>query len=226
MYRRQSISHLIAVAMMMSLTIILFARCDFPSDPPLKSNTADPPAIEPTDSTGVLIPLHRRVHWTYLVEVPMRPPSPPRIVSPRELEFEGSTFFYVPYAVAMGGPAAIQVAFPVLLRNDSLGLSFYQPMRSEDTIGITLRPKYMFTLPYPARVGRIYSGRNPEYSVRLTHKDTLITMYSHPVSLPCHRYEVWRGPRLTKVFYIVPGLCILRIEDEDRLLFHTISWSI
>ncbi|MFZ1731787.1 MAG: hypothetical protein WBQ23_15925 [Bacteroidota bacterium] len=212
-------------AVLMSMAVFVFTMCDFPSDPPLKSVTTDPPAVTPTDSTGVLLPLRKRVQWVYLVEVPMRPPSSPRLVSPRELEFDGGVFYYVPYIVAMGGPGGLQAAFPVLLRNDSLGLSFYQPVRAEDTTTITLRPKFMFTLPYPARVGRTYSGRNPEYSVRLTNMDTLITMYSHPVSLPCHRYEVWHGPRLVTVLYIVPGLCILRIEDEDRL-FHTIGWSI
>lgn len=209
----------------MPLVMLLLVRCDFPSDPPLKSVTTDPPAVEPTDSTGVLLPLHKSVHWVYLFEVPMRPPSSPRVVIPKELSFEGNPYFYVPYAANTGGPGGFHVAFPVLLRNDSVGLSFYQPIREEDTSGITVRPKFMFTLPFPGRIGRTYSGRNPEYSVRLTNKDTLITMYSHPVSLPCYRYEVWRGPRVTTVLYIVPGLCILRIEDDDRL-FHTLSWSI
>lgn len=222
MRRINSILRMAAAASMM---LFLLVRCDFPSDPPIKIDSTDPPTVEPTDSTSVLLPLHRRTQWVYIAEVPMRPPSPPRMVSPRPLDFEGSDFFYLPYVVSTGGPGGMHVAFPVLLRNDSSGLSFYQPVRFEDTTKITLRPKFMFTLPYPARVGKTYTGRNPEYSVRLTHKDTLMTMYSHPVSLPCLRYEVWRGQRIETVLYIVQGLCILRIEDEDRV-FHTISWSI
>ncbi len=213
------------VAVIAAMVLLLLARCDFPSDPPLLSDGSDPPVVEPTDSTSVLLPLYRKVQWVYIAEVPVRPPSPPRLVSPRRLEFEGSRFYYVPYGVSMGGPGGMKVAFPVLLRNESNGLSFYQPVRAEDTTKISFRPKPMFTLPFPGHVGRSYQGRNREYSVILTHRDTLITMYSHPVSLPCLRYEVWRGLRLETVFYIVQGLCILRIEDDDRV-FHTIGWSI
>ncbi len=225
MHTRISIARRRTAAALLSLALLLLVGCDFPSDPPLKTGEVDPPAVDPTDSTGVLLPLNRRVQWVYIFEAPPRPPSAPRLVSPRELSFEGNRFFYVPYSSTMGGPGGLRVAFPVLLRNDTLGLSFYQPVRAEDTISIALRPKYMFTLPYPARVGHRYTGRNPEYSVRLTSKDTLVTMHNHPVSLPCHRYEVWRGMQMVTVLYIVPGLCILRIEDED-LVYHTIGWSI
>lgn len=208
------------------IAAFVLVRCDFPADPPLKSITEDPPIVEPADSTDVLLPLHAGVHWIYIAENPPRPPGMPRHVAPRELRYEGRSYFYVPYFSSPGAPGGVHVAFPVLLRNDSTGLGFYQPVRDEDTTSISVRPKYMFTLPYPGRVGRTYPQRNPEYSVRLTHRDTLISYYSQPtMTLPCNRYELWRGPRLTTVFYIVPGLCILRIEDEDRL-FHTVGWSI
>lgn len=205
---------------------ILFAvGCDFPSDPPLKDTTVVPPVVEPADTLAPLLPLHRGVEWVYQYEQTGRPPSMPRIAVPRPLEYDGVLFQYVPYAAYTGGPGGMEVAFPVLLRNDSLGLAFHQPERMEDTSGITIRPKYIFTLPYPAKIGRFYDGQNPEHRVRLTHRDTLVTMFNLPVSLPCHRYEVWKGPRLSSVLYIVPGLCILRIEDERRV-FHTISWKI
>lgn len=207
------------------LLVLLATRCDFPADPPLRQDTADPPAVEPNDSVGVLLPLHRHVEWIYAVEVPPRPLSLPRVVSPRHLEYEASEYFFVPYTASPGGPGGSETAFPVLLRNDTVGLSFYQPVRMGDTAGITIRPKFMFSLPYPAHLGRTYAGRNPEFSVRLTHRDTLITMINHPVSLPCHRYEVWRGQRRSSVLYVVPGLCILRIEDEERT-YHTLSWRI
>jgi hypothetical protein len=205
--------------------VLLATHCDFPADPPLKSDVVEPPAVEPTDSTGVLLPLHRGVEWVYVHETPPRPASLPRLVVPRPLDYDGVVYHYVPYVAFTGGPTGVDVAFPVLLRNDSLGLSFYQPLRIEDTSGITVRPKYMYTLPYPARSGRFYQGRNPEFAVRITHRDTLIAMQNHPVSLPCHRYEVWKGPRLATVLYVVPGLCILRVEDEHRV-FHTINWRI
>ncbi len=224
MHASPSISRIIALTLPL-FTALLCIRCDFPSDPPLKSVITEPPIVEPTDSTEVLLPLNAHVHWVYIFENPPRPPSPPRYVIPRALSFESNRYFYVPYFSPAGTPGGPHVAFPVLLRNDSLGLSFYQPVRDDDTTTITLRPKFMFTLPYPGRVGKTYPQRNPEFAVRLTHKDTLISMYGQPVSLPCRRYELWRGPRLATVFYIVPGLCILRIEDDDRL-FHTVGWSI
>ncbi len=222
---RLTISHGIAAGLMVFFTIALLVRCDFPSDPPLKTTATDPNTGDPRDSTSVLLPLRRGVQWLYVFEAPPRPPSAPRLITPRELSFEDTRFFYVPYSSTMGGPGGMRVAFPVLLRNDSVGLSFYQPVRAEDTIAIGVRPKFMFTLPFPGRIGQRYSGRNPEYTVRLTNKDTLITMYNHPVSLPCHRYEVWSGPKVVSVLYVVPGLCILRIEDQDTL-YHTLGWSI
>ena len=213
------------VIVALSMAAVLIAvGCDFPSDPPLKS-ADDPPAASTYDSTNVLLPLHRGVNWVYLFEQPGRPPSQPRIVTPRPLSYEGVTYHFVPYAAYQMGPGALEVAFPVLLRNDTLGLEFYQPMRAEDTSGISIDPKYIFTLPYPAKVGSYTSPKNPEYSVRLTSRDTLITMANHPVSLPCHRYEIWKGPRLQTVMYVVPGLCILRVEDERRV-YHTLAWNI
>ncbi|MDX9757644.1 MAG: hypothetical protein RBU27_00645 [Bacteroidota bacterium] len=205
------------------LLVLLVTRCDFPADPPLRQATVEPPAVEPSDSLGVLLPLHQGMEWIYAVEVPPRPLSLPRLVSPRRLAYEGVAYFFVPYVASQGGAGGADAAFPVLLRNDTLGLSFYQPMRMEDTAGISVRPKFMFTLPYPAHLGRGYTGTNPEFMVRLTHRDTLIAMINHPISLPCHRYEVWKGPRRNAVLYVVPGLCILRVEDDGRI-FHTLGW--
>lgn len=224
MNRWRSIYRVMMSALLVAVAL-LAVRCDFPSDPPLKSADIEPPAVDPTDSTGVLLPLHSRVEWVYAYEAPPRPLSLPRSVSPKKLVFDGVAYFYVPYIAYMPGPGGPESAFPLLLRNDTLGLSFYQPMRMEDTSGISVRPKFMFTLPYPAHLGRLYRGRNPEFAVKATHRDTLITMLSHPVSLPCHRYEVWKGLRLITVLYVVPGLCILRIEDNERT-FHTLSWRI
>lgn len=224
MSRPRSISRAVP-RLLLLLLALLVTRCDFPADPPLRQDPVEPPAVEPNDSVGVLLPLHRRTEWIYAVEVPPRPLSLPRIVSPRHLGYEGVTYFFVPYLASQGGPGGTDPAFPMLLRNDSVGLSFYQPVRIEDTAGISVRPKFMFTLPYPAHLGQLYAGRNPEFTVRLTHRDTLVTMINHPVSLPCHRYEIWRGPRRQSVMYVVPGLCILRIEDEERT-FHTLSWRI
>jgi hypothetical protein len=223
--RVSPITYRVIISAAIVAVAILTVRCDFPSDPPLKSAYVEPPAVEPTDSTGVLLPLRRGVEWVYAYEVPQRPLSPARTISPRPLEFDRLAYFYVPYIAFMTGPGGLEPAFPLLLRNDTLGLSFYQPIRMEDTSGISVRPKFMFTLPYPAHLGRVYRGRNPEFSVRATHRDTLITMLNHPVSLPCHRYEVWKGPRIITVLYVVPGLCILRIEDDERT-FHTLSWHI
>ncbi|MBR9976294.1 MAG: hypothetical protein KFF77_11980 [Bacteroidetes bacterium] len=215
----------IAAALLFAFAVLFAVGCDFPSDPPLKDTTIVPPIDEPADTLSPLLPLHRGVQWVYQHEQQGRPPSMPRMIVPRPLEYDGIDFHYVLYAAYMGGPGGVEVAFPVLLRNDSIGLAFHQPLRMEDTSGISIRPKYIFTLPYPGRIGRFHEGQNPEYRVRLTHRDTLVTMFNYPVSLLCHRYEVWKGQRLTSVLYVVPGLCILRIEEERRI-YHTISWNI
>jgi hypothetical protein len=206
---------------------LLCTNCDFPTDPPLRGPEVEPPAVLPTDSTDVLLPLHKDVRWVYMFEAPPRTVSPPRSIKPRLLEIDRLEFFYVPYIAFPQLPSLTQTAFPLLLRNDNAGLSFYAPVHIEDTSRLSVRPSYMFTLPYPARSGDMHEmRRNPEYSVRVTHRDTLVTMRNHPVSLPCHRYEVWHKRKLDTVFYIVPGLCILRIERAEGLIFHTIGWSI
>ncbi|MBR9977320.1 MAG: hypothetical protein KFH87_04460 [Bacteroidetes bacterium] len=212
-------------AIIITGSFLLLTNCDFPADPPLRTPDTEPPAVVPTDSTGVLLPLRNDVRWVYVFELP-RHVSLPKAVTPRLLEIEELQFSYVPYIAISHAPMMRQPAFPLLLRNDSLGLSFYKPVHVEDTNRLSVRPTYMYTLPYPARSGRMYEmGRNKDYTVRITHRDTLITMVNHPVSLPCHRYEVWRQRQLETVFYIVPGLCILRVE-RDNLIFHTIGWSL
>lgn len=222
--------HILAIARLFTGIIItggllLLTNCDFPADPPLRGPEVDPPAVLPTDSTKVLLPLRNGLRWVYVFELP-RNVSLPRAVTARLLEIGELQFSYVPYIAISQAPVSRQPAFPPLLSNDSLGLSFYAPVHVEDTNRLSVPPTYMYTLPYPARSGHMHEmGRNKDYTVRITHRDTLITMMNHPISLPCHRYEVWHRRELETVFYIVPGLCILRIE-RGNLVFHTIGWSL
>lgn len=206
------------------LLLIGSAGCDFPSDPPLKE--PDDTVNRPVNPRvyGDLLPLDPDNRWVYVAQYQQRPTGSPVAVSPRSLNFRGETFSYLSYAVLPAGPSGPFQAFPSLLRNDSTGLSFYSPVNPEDTLQITRAPKYMFTLPYPTRPGTELQGSNSEYLVRVTNVDTLVNMHTFgSILLPVTRYVVLSRPRQETVFYILPEVCILRVETENYT-FHTISW--
>jgi hypothetical protein len=206
--------------------LLLLQQCDFPSDPPIKSGD-DPVITPPANPSGPaeLLPLNEGNAWAYLVKPRVRPESSPIWVTPRKLEYRGETYFHLLYGIGGMGPSGFIQAFPSLLRSDSTGLHFYLPMGPNDTLSISHEPKHLFTLPYPALPGTITSSGTSQYSVTLTHIDTLMTIHASSIMLPCHRYEVSQNQRLTTVFYIVPGICFLRIED-DEALFLTIGWRL
>ncbi len=202
----------------------LLTSCDFPSDPPLRAtDTPDTPGDGPVDA-GELLPLKTGNQWIYLIKPRSRPASSPIAVSARRLTFEGEEYYYLRYG-PMLGPAGPKNAFPSLLANDSTGLHFYLPVNPNDTLRLTRTPTPVFHLPYPARPGQWQQMSYSEYSVRLTNVDTLVTVYDASMQLPCHRYEVAHSNRLLQVYYIVPGVCILRVDTDD-IEFHTIAWRL
>jgi hypothetical protein len=207
-----------------SLLLAVLTSCDFPSDPPLiTADNSDTPTIMP-NLIRDLLPLAEGVQWIYIVTPRSRPAQLPVSVSPRELSFNGEKYYYLRYGTVMG-PSGPMNAFPSFLRNDSTGLEFYLPVDPRDTLSIGRTPKHVFTLPYPARPGGWNIAPKTEYAVRLTHVDTLINVYNTSIQLRCHRYEVGRNSLVLTTFYIVPGVCILRIEDDD-MVFHTVAWQI
>jgi len=206
------------------LTTLMFSACDFPADPPLKSK--DGPITPPTpaaDTARVLLPLTGAEMWRYLVDVPIRPLPPAQVVGPRVLEIDRQRFFYLPYSFHVFATSVTFFAFPPLLRNDSLGLGFYAPFHPEDTLRLSRMPKHLYTLPWPARRGS--ATRTSEYYVVCTHTDTLMSVHNLDITLPAYRYEVYRGNIPNKVFYVVPGITLLRIESEEAV-FHTVGWRI
>lgn len=211
------------IAMILLLTAA--SACDFPSDPPLKSGddvVVPPPDQEPRKQ---LLPLREGNTWVFVAVPRSGAPTDPLLVSPRKLALQGEIFFYLRYGLLRGGPAGPEFAFPPLLQNDSTGLGFYLPLAPDDTLVLRRSPRHIFSLPYPARPGTVVEAANGEYTVKLTHTDTLLTHYSANITLPCHRYEVLRKPRHLSVFYVVPGNCILRV-DTDGAVYHTVAWRL
>ncbi len=204
------------------LALSLASSCDFPADPPMR--TGDGPITPPvSDTVRVLLPLTGDEHWTYLVDPRSKPLSAPRTVTPRKLERNGETFFYLPYLYSAGGMGPTSFAFPSLLRNDTLGLGFYLPVSADDTTRLIREPKFMFRLPFPARRGS--STVSGEFRVFCTHTDTMMTILSTGIQIPTHRYEVWKGAFPQSFIYVIPGVALLRISIED-LTYHTVGWQL
>ena len=203
------------------IVIFLASSCDFPADPPLKviDETINPPVA---DTAKVLLPLTGAEFWTYVVDPPNRPMSLPRTVSPRRLDREKESFFFLPNIHTPGGSQTI-FAFPSLLRNDTLGLGFYLALHPDDTTNLSRIPKHLFTLPYPVRKGTV--RRFGDYKVMCTHTDTLMTILYSNLQLPAHRYEIWRGTMPVSRIYAIPGVALLRIDIEE-LTFHTFGWRL
>lgn len=203
------------------LLAMLASSCDFPADPPLKSTdgTINPPVA---DTVKSLLPLTGTEAWTYLVDPRGRPFTQPKTVTPRLLERDGQKFYFLPY-LHNHGSGITSFAFPTLLRNDTLGLGFYQPFSPDDTLRLSRMPRHMFTLPYPARKGTI--SRFGDFKVMCTHTDTLMYIISTFIQIPTHRYEIWRQNNPQSVIYAIPGVALLRIDIED-LAFHSVGWRI
>ncbi len=215
------IFHIIAPLL---LLLALAAACDFPSDPPLiGERDPDTPGTDP-GMTRELLPLKEGNQWFYVFKFRMRPGTNAATAIMRKLVFQGHDYYFLRYGTVMG-PGGETSAFPVLLANDSTGLSFFQPADPRDTLRLSRAPVRLFHFPYPARPGGWKTTGASEFSVRLTHVDTVMTVLNSNVQLPCNRYEVARRNKMTQVFYIAPGICILRIEGAD-IDFHTVGWQL
>jgi len=202
----------------------LLSGCDFPSDPPLRG--ADDDVNPPSDPVqhGDLLPLKPRHRWIYVADPYFRPSLNPESAVARELVYEADTFYYLPYAFIPTGEDAPVAAFPPLLRNDSTGLQFYDPGVPGDTLRLRTKPVHRFTLPHPARLGTNMVFADQTVRVQVTAVDTLVSMRSFSsILLPCTRYQVTGRGRSPTTFYVLPGICLLRIETEYGV-YHTISW--
>ena len=217
----------IRFSMILILPVILLAQCDFPADPPLKAGT-DPvvnPPVKP-ELPENLVPLHSSNAWLIRVKPWSKPERQPVWVRPRALPFDGRTYYHLFYGIAEQGPTGNLQAFPPILRSDSSGLHFYLPRDPSDTISLSREPVYAYSLPYPAAPKGFVGNPYTSYDVRLTHLDTVLTVEGTNMTFACRRYEVWRTARLRTVFYIVPGLCFLRVVDDDDGIYQTLGWNV
>jgi len=210
--------------LLLALLLPMTGGCDFPSDPPIRDtdDTVDP--LSSPAQHGDLLPLKPRHRWIYVADPYFRPSLSPTSAIARERVFGADTFYYLPYAFIPTGEKTPVPAFPPLLRNDSTGLQFYDPGIPGDTLRLRTAPIHRFTLPHPARLGAKMVFADQSVSVQVTAVDTLVSMRSFSsILLPCTRYEVTGRGRSTTTFYILPGICILRIETEHGV-YHTVSW--
>ncbi|PLX30295.1 MAG: hypothetical protein C0600_08175 [Ignavibacteria bacterium] len=213
------------IALLLSLFVLL--QCDFPSDPPLKPGGSTPvtPPVKP-EIPAELVPLHNGNAWLIRVKPWSQPERDPVWVPTRALSFEGKRYFHLFYGIPDTGPSGNLQAFPSILRSDSSGLHFFIPRDPDDTLNLTRDPIYTYSLPYPEAPTGFISNPYSSYDVRLTHLDTMLTMEGTSATFACRRYEVWRAARLRTVFYIVPGLCFLRVVDDDDGVYQTLGWRI
>ena len=212
---------------LLAVFVFMLPQCDFPADPPLKPGGGQPyvPPVKPEDP-GELVPLDDTNSWLIRVKPWSRPEREPIWVRPTTLPFEGKIYHHLFYGMPDTGRTGNLQAFPSILRSDSAGLHFYIPWDPGDTISLSREPVYTYSLPYPAAPEGFVSNPYTSYDVRLTHLDTMMTVEGTNATYACRRYEVWRSARLRTVFYIVPGLCFLRVVDDDDGIYQTLGWNV
>lgn len=206
---------------------LVLTQCDFPADPPLKPGGGQPqkPPVKPQDP-GQLIPLHEDNAWLIRIKPWTKPELNPVWVRPRALPFERRMYYHLFYGLRKPGPSGNLQAFPSILRSDTSGLHFYIPRDPGDTLRLSREPVYMYSLPYPDAPTGFISNPYTSYDVRLTHLDTMMTIDGSSATFACRRYEIWRNARLRTVFYVVPGLCFLRVVDDDDGIYQTLGWNL
>ena len=201
------------------------ASCDFPSDPPIKSQTPVIPPDSNPDSSKALLPLKGGNAWVYVVFPRLRPDQDPRLASAAQIMDDTIKYFEVPYTYHGNGPMPPTYAFPPILRNTRAGLAFYNKTHMEDTLTFTRPPSHAFTLPYPAKVGETWEDASGDVRAVLVSTDTLVYDWSNSFQWKVYRYDVFLRNQLNTTFYILPGSAIIRIEFKNYT-FETISWRV
>ncbi|MDH7515350.1 MAG: hypothetical protein QHI48_05725 [Bacteroidota bacterium] len=199
-------------------------HCDFPDDPPLKSNVAPPPAntVGSIDSAASLLPLKAGVGWVYLAVPKLQSPQS-SVAWVSEVVVRGGQYYRVPYVFVTGAPPRLVSGIPILLRNAQRGIAFYDI--NDDTLREPGRqPRLMFQLPYPAEAGtrQVQPTTLGTATVTVTAKDTLIDDYNG-VPVRTYRYDVIDPDGESIVLYIAPGRAIMRVIRRD-VVFHTLAW--
>ncbi|MCB2205411.1 hypothetical protein KQI65_11745 [bacterium] len=213
------------IASMIFAAVLLLTACDFPSDPPLKSPESNDPVVVPT-GPDQLLPLEDGNLWIYVVTTRSRPNSSAIGALMRKLTFQNMNYYLLRYGTLLGPAGTTKRAFPMLLAQDSAGLGFYQPGDPDDTLRLNSKPMLSFHLPYPAQPDETWAQYNgAEFATRLTDVNLVVPMLTTGIELLCNRYEVALNNRLVEVLYIVPGVCILRVDIEDEQ-YHTVGWHL
>ncbi len=214
-----------------SLLVLLLsftAGCEWPPDPPLKTEVPQPPdTTDPVDTTTVLLPLDTRLSWVYVVTSNVRPPQEARSISPVPIDWQSIRFHEVEYIYQTSNPPGLPpiLAFPPILKNTRTGLSFYHLTNPQDTVVMTSPPRLVYHLPYPAEQGATWTSPNEEYQVRLLNVDTLITDINRMKTFRVWRYRITRQRQPETDIFAIPGVAFLRVEDM-MFEYHTIGWTV
>jgi hypothetical protein len=193
---------------------LLFAACNFPSDPPLKKAAPVNP-VNPIDSAECLLPLKMNNKWQYTV-VPRVGQQQSYQTTAVEIMYYGKTYFDIRYVIDDKPP--INYAMPCYIQSDSAGLSFfdYDPGPPD-----TLVEQYF--LKYPSSVGTVWSKGT--VSVETVAKDTTIMDITNTTGYKTYRYDIRdKGNRTLSVF-VIPGKAIFKIEGKNYTIY-TIGWRI
>jgi hypothetical protein len=206
---------------------LVFARCDFPEDPPLLK----PDEVtykSRIDSANALLPLNTLNAWRYVVESQSEGTQSVQLAMTIEATYSGSQYYHVEYWYFPKGQWDPRLAFPSILQAKNRGLSFFERGSTTDSTGTRL-PKLDFTLPYPATVGTVWRDMRSEYTVTVAAKDTAILSYDSLNTYRCYRYDVEKphgpGPGRRMSIFVLPGSALLKIVDGD-LTYFTTEWSV
>jgi len=209
--------------------LFLWTGCDFPSDPPLKT---DNPVYDQTvfsiDSADGLLPLRTGNTWRYVV-TSANPAAETKQnatdAMATEMMHKGRMYYLLRYVFVEKSTNTPLPAFPSLLRNTNFGLSFYRS-NSRDTLSpLTHPPELLYTLPYPADAGTIWNEPRSKYTVFVAAKDTLIYGYKSNIGHRCYRYDVRYMGFLVHRIMAIPGSALLKI-DTGQNIFHSVAWKV
>ncbi len=213
-------------ALVMIGSLILFSQCDFPPDPPLKTDQpTTPPVVVPIDSARWLLPLKAGNTWSYIVTYDVGQVVPLTTATCAQLMFQGEVWYELRYSYYKGSPAETVYGFPPLLQQTSQGLYFYDRGVVQDTVLLSRSPKLRFVLPYPAQVGSLTRDPRADCSVLVVAKDTTVKVINTSQAFRCYRYDVIQSNEVRYTILAVPGSALLKIT-QDKFNYHTVSWRV